>query len=340
MHIRTALIGLGNVNKSLLKILADKRDLVAREYGLEMEIVCVADSSGAAVSEGGFDPVVLCDHKHSGNSVSDLTNGAVHLPLAQALANIELDLVFEASPVDLKTGGIGLEVCQKMLARGVPVVLANKAPLVLAYQELTRLARTSGAALKYSATVCGGLPILNIVRRDLVAGEIHELRGVFNATSNFILDSMSNGTGFEAALAEAQARGIAEADPCLDIGGWDTANKLLIIANTILSANIGLKEISVAGIEDIDPDYLIAEKRKGNAVKLIASAKENSYVVQPISLPRTEFLAQCESWEMAVEVHTDIYGIGYHKLWEREPIPTAAAMLRDAIHIFTSHVEY
>lgn len=335
MRIRAAMIGLGSVNRSLLRILVDKRVRLAQQYGLKFDIVCVADSSGAAVNEDGFDPFKVDAHKQRGRPVADLADGAVHMPLLQALDTTQLDLVFEASPVDLKTGGVGLVTCRQMLARGVPVVLANKAPLVLAFSELTELADQHGAAMKYSATVCGGLPILNIGRRDLIAGDILELHGIFNATSNFILDSMANGESYDAALAEAQARGIAEADPSLDVGGWDTANKLLIIVNTITGAGIGLDDISVAGIADIDTAFVVEERKKGNALKLVGSAKDGTYDVRPMSLPQSAFLAQCTGWEMAVEIHTDIYGIGYYKLWEREPVPTAASMLRDAVHIFT-----
>ena len=206
---------------------------------------------------------------------------------------------------------------------------------MLAFSELQKLSKQNNAALKYSATVCGGLPILNIGNRDLVCGNITKLQGIFNSTSNFILDSMGNGETYDAALREAQERGIAEADPSLDVGGWDTANKLIIIANTIMDANITLSDIAVEGIEDIDPTYVAAQKVKGNAVKLVAVLEGGRFSVRPTVLPQTTFLAQCTGWEMAVELHTDIYGITYFKLWEREPILTAGSMLRDAIHIFS-----
>ena len=338
MKIKTAIIGLGSVNRNLLAILADKRDRLRLEHAIEFLIVAIADSSGVAVNPDGFDPLSIKAHKEAGKSVSSLKEYAQGTQSEDIVSLTECDLVFEASPVDLKTGGSGLALCRKALAAGVSVVLANKAPLVLGFEELTNLANRTKASLKYSATVCGGLPILNIGRRDLIAGDINKLQGIFNSTSNYILDGMAEGHSFASSLREAQERGIAETDPSLDIGGWDTANKLLIIANSIMGANITLDHIHVEGIEGIDAKMIAQEKKKGNAIKLIATAEGETFSVRPIAVPHSSFLAQCSGWEMAVELHTDIYGIGYYKLWEREPVPTAGSMLRDALHIFNKEI--
>ena len=336
--IKIALVGLGNVHRSLLKILSDKQGRLSKEFGLSFSIVAIADSSGVAVNEAGFDPVNILEHKIAGKRVCEFDGFRDDVAVGNMLDACECDLVFEASPVDLKTGGVGLTICRQALTKGISVVLANKAPLVLAFKELHRLADMGNAALKYSATVCGGLPVLNVGSRDFPVADISEISGIFNSTSNFILDSMAGGKSFDVALEEAQERGIAEADPSLDIKGWDTANKLSIIANTVLGADIGLDDIAVQGIEQVEVDFVLAEKAKGNAVKLVASAKNGNFSVGPKVIPQSEFLAQCTGWEMAVEIHTDIFGINYFKLWEREPIPTAASMLRDAVHIFSSRV--
>ena len=336
MQIKTALIGLGNVNRNLLNILDGKRKRLADDYGVDFKIVLIADSSGIGCNPDGYDPALLISAKENAKHVADLKGFVPGQTVIQVLDHASCDLVFEASPVDLETGGTGLEISRAALSSGISVVLANKGPIVLAYQELHRLAKANNAGLKYSATVCGGMPVLNIAARDFIAGDILALHGVFNATSNFILDQMSQNIPYGEALAEAQARGVAEADPSLDVEGWDTANKLLIIANTILHANISLEDIKVTGITGITPEYLISEKQKGNVVKLIASAEDGRYSVSPKALPADDFLSRCQGWEMGIVMHTDIYGINYYKLWEREPISTAASMLRDAVHIFNT----
>ena len=334
MRVNVALVGLGNVNRSLLQILAAKAGRIKQEFGLEFCIRLVADSRGVAYSKQDFGPNELLECKSRRGNSSDLRGFLGHTSVESLLASADIDLVFEASPVDLATGGPGLRIARAALTQGISVVLANKGPIVLAYKELHDIAARSGAGLKFSATVCGGLPVMNIAKRDFVAGSILRLRGVFNSTTNFILDEMNSGRAYEAALAEAQERGIAETDPSLDIDGWDTANKLLIIARSLLGVDIDLRDISVTGIADITASRISAERSRGRVLKLVAHADGEEFSVAPIAIPTDDFLAQCVGWEMAIEIHTDIYGVSYHKLWEREPIPTAASMLRDAIHIF------
>ena len=332
-EIKAAMIGLGSVNKNLLRILSDKADILSGKYGLSFKIVVVADSSGVAVNEDGFDMLSLVVHKQNGNSVSGLA-GYTHASACDAVTSTALDIIFEASPVDFETGGEGLELARAALSKGISVVLANKGPVVKAHSELRSLARENGAGFKYSATVCGGLPVLNIGERDLIAGNISKLSGVFNGTSNFIFDALANGMSFDDAIIEAQNVGAAEADPSLDTGGWDAAFKLLIIANSILDANIELGDIDVEGIEDITPEMLAAESSAGNIIKLVASFEDGNYSVKPAVVSKDTFLGSCSGWEMGIEIHSDIYGISYHKLYEKEPVPTAASMMRDAVNIF------
>ena len=251
MHLRlidTTLIGLGNVGRNFLRILETKHQRIASQYGLEFRIVCVADSSGVAVDPDGFSPLALRTMKEAGGHLRGLAGYLPDHTPAEALAMLECDLLLEASPVNLRTGEPGLSATRIALQRGISVVLANKGPLVLAFRELHELAHRSGARLAFSATVCGALPVINIGRRDLIAADITLLRGVFNSTSNFILAEMAIGRSFADALSEAQRRGIAESDPSLDVDGWDTANKLVIIANSLLRLDAALTDVSITGI--------------------------------------------------------------------------------------------
>ena len=261
----------------------------------------------------------------------------VNAPLTQVLQETDCDLVLEASPVNLKDGEPGLSVTRTALACGMNVVLANKGPLVLAFRELHELAAQKKVGLAYSATVCGALPVINIGQRDLIAADIIMLRGIFNSTSNFILAEMNSGRSFADALAEAQRRGIAEADPSLDVEGWDTANKLVIIANSMLGIHTTLHDVQVTGITGITTAQLQAEARHGRTIKLVATAQRTSQgyhlTVAPTTLDQSDFLGSCSGWEMGIEIHSDLYGKLYHKIWEDSPLPTASAMLRDAVNL-------
>jgi homoserine dehydrogenase len=336
--IDTFLVGFGNVNRNFLRILEMKSERLAAEYGLAFRIVAIADSSGVALNPTGFDPGPTRQAKEAGMPVRAMTDYQPGVTPAEVAATLACDLVLEASPVNLEDGEPGLSVTRNALQRGIPVVLANKAPLVLAFAELYTLAQATGAGLAYSATVCGALPVINIGQRDLVAADILHLRGIFNSTSNFVLSEMSAGQEYAAALAEAQRRGIAEADPSLDVEGWDTANKLIIIANSFLAMRATLADVSVQGITHLSHADLQAANQRGEKIKLVASAEarpEGGYrlTVAPVALPATDFLGGCDGWEMGIEMRSDLYGLMYHKIWEREPLPTAAAMLRDAVNL-------
>ena len=222
------------------------------------------------------------------------------------------------------------------------VVLANKGPLVLAFGELEAAAKAAGVGLAYSATVCGALPVVNIGRRDLAACDIRAVAGIFNATSNSILAAMARGGSYADALRQAQIDGIAEADPSLDVGGWDTANKLVIIANSILRQPCTLADVQpVIGITDITPAQIQEHAARGEVVKLVARAESATGLrtcryklsVQPEWLPADAFLASISGWEMGIVFDTDIMGLQQLKVDERGPIPTAAAMLRDVINL-------
>ncbi|MFN8442662.1 MAG: homoserine dehydrogenase [Caldilineaceae bacterium] len=344
--IRTALIGLGNVGRNFLKILESKSKQLATQYELRFQIVCVADSSGVAVNLAGFDPAMLRQQKEQGGKVSGLSGYQAQKTPAQVLEQLECDLVLEASPVNLQTGEPGLSAVRTALGRGIHCVLANKGPMVLAFQELHELAQQNHAGLAFSATVCGSLPVLNIGRRDLVAAEITLLRGIFNSTTNYILGEMEKGRSYVEALKEAQSAGIAETDPTLDVEGWDTANKLVIITNSVLGAKVILSDVTVRGITRISAEQLQQELQRGNTIKLVAIARllpSSSHhpttpphyrlTVEPTILPQSDFLARCAGFEMGVEIHSDLYGIHFYKNLEGDALPTAAAMLRDSVNL-------
>jgi homoserine dehydrogenase len=335
--VDVALVGVGHVGREFLRILDMKEDRLRDDYGLRFRVVLAADSSGVAVDPEGMDPTALRQMKEVGGRCNGLPGYLPNHTPADALEKVHFDLLVDSSPVNLQSGEPGLSATRAALRKGSHVVLANKGPLVLAYTELHDLAAQTGAGLSFSATVCGALPVINIGQRDLVAADISLIRGVFNCTTNFIIGEIEAGRSFDDALAEAQARGIAETDSSLDVDGWDAANKLVIVANSILHVPAKLSDVHVAGIRNLDARQLQDERARGHAVRLVAEARQHKegyrLSVQPVALDQSDFLASCSGWEMGVEFHTDLYGPTYHKIWEREPLPTAAAMLRDAVNV-------
>jgi homoserine dehydrogenase len=336
--IRVALIGVGNVGQAFLQLMVGKVGLLAERYGVELVLTAAADSSGGVVDASGLAPEALLRHKQGSQGVAHFPGGQRFASALEVVAAAEADLLLDASPVNLKDGEPGLSCARTAISRGMGVVLANKAPLVLAYEELTTAAKAAGLGLAFSATVCGALPVVNIGRRDLVGCEIRGVRGIFNSTSNSILEAMSLGGTYARALKQAQLDGIAEANPLLDVEGWDTANKLVIIANSILGVPAKLADVQpVEGITHITPEQILEAAGRGKVVKLVATAEKDGdglrLSVEPKWLPKDDFLANVSGWEMGIVFDTDIMGLQQLKVDERGPVPTAAAMLRDVINL-------
>jgi len=195
--IRTVLIGLGNVNIGLLKILMDKKQMIAEKHHLELIIVGVADSSGIAVNDNGYQYVELVNLKAKGDHVKRLDGYLQGISTEIIVDHVDAQLLIEGSPVNLETGNPGLQVMRTALIKGWSVVTANKAPLVLAFDELHMLAQKHSGKLAYSATVCGGLPVINVLQRDLKATNLITFKGILNATTNFILGELEKGGSFE-----------------------------------------------------------------------------------------------------------------------------------------------
>jgi homoserine dehydrogenase len=292
----------------------------------------------------GLDIAAVIALKENKQSIADYTDdagghGHAGLSPLELVQKVEADVLCEATPVDTDTGEPGLGCMRAALNKGMHVVTANKGPLVLAYTELTRLACEKGVAFRFCGTVCGGLPAVNLGQRDLVGATISRLEALPNLTTSFILDKMAHGQSYAQALAAAQAQGCAEADPSLDVEGWDAANKLVILANSVLGIPATLSKVAVQGITGVTQNDLAQANAEGKVIKLVASAVRQpngayTLTVAPTPLPAGHPLAQLSGQQMGIVYHTDIYGTISAAILEEEPVPSAAAMLRDLIGIY------
>jgi len=335
--INTVLFGLGAVNIGVLKILISKRHELISKYDLEFKITGVADSSGVAINADGFDYDELISLKNYKGKVHSLMGFDKLNAYGDIIDLAEADLLIESSPGNLQDGNPGLSLARKALQRGCPVVLANKAPLIFAFDELIQLSETHGGGIAYSATVCGGLPVINVLKRDLKLASLFRLQGIFNATTNYILQQLENGGTMEEAIKEAQRIGAAEADPSHDTHGHDAANKLFIIMKSFTNYTGSIHDIEVEGIQNIKSGQLIDARSRGNKIKLLAAAEPDGdnwkLTVKPVEVAATSFLGMCDGWEMGIDLKTDLYESISLKNYEADPLGTSAAVLRDAIDL-------
>jgi homoserine dehydrogenase len=253
-RIRVGLVGFGTVGTGVAKLICEEADALAAKMGVRLELGCVVD-----VDTTRPRPVRL--------PAGVLTNDLNKL-LADPTISVGIELV----------GGttIAKDVQLKMLRAGKDVVTANKALLATHGPELYRAARENGRCIAFEASCAGGIPIIAAIRTGLVANTITAMYGIVNGTCNYILSNMSlKGADFASALAQAQAKGFAEANPTLDISGGDTAHKLAILSSIIFGCETTLDDIFVQGIENISQEDIRYGREMGYTLKLLAIAQRN-----------------------------------------------------------------
>jgi homoserine dehydrogenase len=271
--LRLTLLGFGTVGQGLAQALAEKRGLL-EQRGLGFDIVAVADSRSSAVDTNGLDPLLLIEKKRSSGRVGELSQGALDL-----IREVDSDIIVEVTPGNPANGEPALSHIREALRLSRHVVSANKMPLALHFAELQGMA-SPGVALRYSACVGGGIPMLETGSACRKSEEIVGVDGVLNATSNFILTKMQDeGSDYSTALAEAQNLGYAEADPSLDVDGFDAAAKLVILADHLMGRSMTLADVKpMRSIRDLAPQDIRSAAFRGKTMKPLATASNTAEV--------------------------------------------------------------
>ena len=277
--MRLILVGFGTVGRGVAEsLLASEPELLVA--GAEPRVVAVVDPVvGSVRHEGGLDLGTLLKLADTGESLASYPGAKPVADLKEVLEAAGGDVLVELTPTDLHTGEPGLGHVRAALKAGLHVVTTNKGPIALAYDDLRNRAHKAGVQLRFEGTVLSGTPVLNLCAAGLTGAGIRGIRGVVNGTCNFILTEMEGGTGYAKALSKAQHLGYAEADPSSDVEGWDAAAKVLILANSVLNANLKLGDVDRTGITGLTVDDIQTACAAGKTWRLIAriSQGENGW---------------------------------------------------------------
>jgi homoserine dehydrogenase len=252
--IKVGIIGVGTVGTSVVNILKDNQEIISARAGTKIEV-----KSGVVRD--------LSKRRDLGIILSDNVNDVLDDP--------EIDIVVELM------GGVedAFEVVKHALKNGKAVVTANKALLAYHRYELQELA--GDLAFEYEASVAGGIPIINALRDGLSANHIQSIMGIMNGTCNYMLTKMSDeGVSYDVILQEAQELGYAEADPTFDVGGYDAAHKLLILASIAYGIDAKPEDILIEGIQNISQEDINFAKEFGYRIKLLGIAKKDGNQVE------------------------------------------------------------
>lgn len=305
--------GFGTVGAGVYKNLLRNGDLLEQRLGVQFEIrkIAVRDLTKARDIQ----------------APADLFTGATD----ELLSDPSIDVVVELM------GGIDvpLQFVRKAILAGKIVVTGNKALLAEHGREIFELASEKRVPVFYEAAVAGGIPIIKSVREAFVGNRFEAIHGILNGTSNYILSRMTDeGLDFAPVLAEAQKLGYAEADPALDVNGWDAAHKAIILASLAYGFWIAPKDVLVEGIEKITAADIRLADELGYKIKLLASIKadtnnEIEVRVVPTLIPKTHVLASVNGVFNAVAVRGDVVGEALFYGRGAGQDPTSSSVLGD-----------
>lgn len=353
--LNVAMMGFGNAGQAFAEILLEKHDRICEEYGVDVRVTVITTGSRGCLccpqgldlrealtllrSEGRF-PV---DHPHYWESEFADCHCACE-PASMTLAReAEYDVLMELTPLKIFSGQPAITHLRTALSRGKHAITANKGPIAWAFRQLRDLAEEKGVKFYYETTVMDGTPIFNLVEETLPLCTVTEVHGILNTTTNFVLEELAKGVPYDQVMEEGRRRGFVEADPSMDIEGWDAAAKLTALLNVLMGADITPRDVDRTGIEKITEDDIRDAASRGNVIKLIchgafadeapAAAQPGEAcsqdgqpgegcgeglklsprrrviaTVRPVEVPRDQLLANIDGTSSVVSITTDLMG--------------------------------
>jgi len=278
MEVKIGLIGMGNVGKSFLELLKEKREYIKVNFNFNFKLVAIFEHDGALINNTGID---LDDVLDDYTSLRKNQYWKSNVKAQDLISTIDLDICIETTPTNPNTGEPALSHIIEALKNKIDVISSNKAPFYLQYAKIQSLAEKMNCLVKFEATVASCVPALS-VKESLIGNTISRIRAILNGTNNYILSRMtSEGISFSVALKEAQELGYAETDPTLDINGYDAAGKLVILSNELLGWSKSIEDVRIKGITKITPHALELAKLDGYVIKHLAIAEDNNLTVEP-----------------------------------------------------------
>ncbi|STP09397.1 homoserine dehydrogenase [Helicobacter cinaedi] len=311
------MVGFGVVGSSVLKAILANGEIINARAGKQIVLKSI----------------VVRDKAKAAKKLADMNaNVALSTNVDEILQDSEIDVVIELM------GGVefAYTIAQRALKAKKAFITANKAMLAYHRSDIAPLA--SGLPVGFEASVCGGIPIIRVLKDGLSANHILAIRGILNGTSNYILTQMQQfGKNFATALKEAQNLGYAEADPSLDINGGDAGHKLLILASLAYGIHAMPEDILIEGIADITPDDMEFANEFGYVIKLLGIAKKQNDEVElrvhPSMIKKESMISKVDGVMNGISVIGDYVGESMYYGAGAGGEATASSVISDIIAI-------
>jgi homoserine dehydrogenase len=314
--INVGLLGCGTVGTGVAKILIENRDLISSRLGATLALKYVADIDITRDRGVQFD------------------DGALITDAYKVVDDPDIDIIVEM----IGGEGIAKDLILRAINNGKHVVTANKALIAKHGKDIFKRAAKKNVDFGFEASVGGCMPIIKTLRESLVGNHVKSMIGILNGTCNFILSKIADdGSTFDVALTEAQENGFAEADPALDVEGFDTAHKLAILTSLAYGMEINFNDIYIEGISKITPMDIKFAGQFGYRIKLLAISKNKGDSVEarvhPTMIPFDNLLSNINGTLNAITIAGDavgdilLYGHGAGMM------PTASAAVGDIVDL-------
>jgi homoserine dehydrogenase len=302
---RICFLGFGNVNRTLLRLLEQKRGELNERYDLAWQLTGVASRRlGWIAAPQGLDAETIADGWKPGSA-------NVRNSIEDWLGDARPDVLFEATSLNVANGQPAVDYLRAGLEHGAHVISANKGPVVHAFRELTALAGQKGKRYLFEAAVMDGAPIFSLFRENLPAVELHAFYGILNSTTNVILTGVEQGLSFRQSLGKAQEIGVAETDPSHDVEGWDAAVKVAALITVLMGEPFPPQRVEREGIGSLTGDAVRQARAGGRPYKLVCRARRSAgriiASVKPEQVPATDPMAQISGTSSIITFETDIF---------------------------------
>ncbi|MEL7646659.1 MAG: hypothetical protein AAGU76_01130 [Sedimentibacter sp.] len=310
---KLAVLGFGNVGQAFAKLLLEKREEIIHKFGCRVKVVAISTGSrGSLVNSCGIDLEKACMDMERLQRFDEKSIDFSRMNSMEIARTVDYDVLVELTPLKIFSGQPAIDHIEAALIRKKHTISANKGPIAWAYDSLKDLAEKQGVKFYFETTVMDGTPVFNLVDETLKLCRVTEVKGILNSTTNFVLEELAKGKSYDDVISEGKKRGFVEADPSMDIEGWDAAAKTAALLNVLMGAGITPCDVERKGIEDIALEQIKEADARGNVIKLVcAGTIENGKVkasVSPKELPKGTLFAGISGTTSVVSITTDLMG--------------------------------
>ncbi len=278
-------MGFGNVGREFARLLVERRLDLLRDYGLDASVVGILTARHGSVKNArGIDLERALRAAEAGGSIEGCGR-PIREPAGDYIRKAHADIVIEITPLQIAPRQIAFDHILAALDGGKHVITANKGPVVYHYRRLREIARKKRLGFRYEGTVMDGAPVFSLFLESLRGARIESFEGILNSTSNFILSEIEAGRTFEEGVDAARAMGFLEADPSMDLDGWDATVKGCLLANILMGGRLRPEEVPRQGISALDTTRVRDVSAGGQHLKQIARGwREGRTVKASVSL--------------------------------------------------------